>query len=148
HRLKQRRVTGHRPLLPAEQPGDQLPLTVGRMLGGHDTTEAQPPHHLADLNRRDIARGVSDPAAVRWIERDPLRAHQRLALGDVRDRFVDQLERPGPYPPTRTLTQHKAAIALAHTASKPSQPRTGVKAPASRGQHADNLPARGTRPIA
>src|SRR5208283_1297462 len=118
HRLKQRRVACHRPVLPAEKPCDQLPLAVARMLGGHDTTEAQPPHHLANPNRREIARGVSDPAAVRWIERDPLRAHQRLALDDVRDRLVDQLERPGPDPPTRTLTQHKAAIALAHTASK------------------------------
>ena len=114
---QRRSVRRHRPLLPAQQARNELPLTVVRVLRGHDAADAAAAHYLADADRRHIARGVAQPAAHRGIKREPLRAHEHLTIHDPRDGLLDELERPRPDPPTRALTQHKASIALAHTAS-------------------------------
>jgi hypothetical protein len=74
--------------------------------------ESQPPHHLADADRRQVGRRVVDPRPVGGIERDPLGADEGLALADLRRVLLDKLERLGTDAPGRPLAQQELAVSL------------------------------------
>jgi hypothetical protein len=59
---------------------------------GDDAAYRQRPHHLTDLDRRDIGTGRAHPAAHGGIDRDVSRLDDELVFGWLGNRRRDQLE--------------------------------------------------------
>ena len=108
--LERRRVGGDEVLGPADQPLGQLPLLVLGALRLDHAAEPQAPHRLPDRHRRQVAGHVVDPGPVGGVEGDPLGADERLAVPDLRQLLLDQLEGVGVDPPAGALTQRETTI--------------------------------------
>jgi hypothetical protein len=97
-------------LLPADQALHELPLLVAGVPGLDHPAHAEAAHRLADRDRRQVARHVVDPGPVGGVQRDPLGADERLALADLRELDLLELEGLGADPPRRALAQSEATI--------------------------------------
>src|SRR5665648_676679 len=86
---------------------------------------AEPAHDLADAHRREVGRRVVDPGAVGRVERDPLGAHERLAVADRGYLVLDELEGLGPDAVARSLAQEKATVGLGHDPTLQATRRSG-----------------------
>ena len=78
-------------VLPAEEPLDQLAGLEGGVAGLDHLADGERAHHLANLHRGEV--GVpGHPAALGGVDREVEVAHQRLALGRLRRRGLDEAE--------------------------------------------------------
>jgi hypothetical protein len=79
--------------------------------GGDDPADPAGPHHLAHLDRGQVALGLGQPGAHGGVDADPVDLDQRLTLGQLRQRNTflqghivlrEQAHRPA--------AQHDAAV--------------------------------------
>lgn len=113
-RIDERRVRDHRVLLPAEEALHLLSDGVGRTVGRDHLAERGGAHDLADPDRRQVGRGVVDPHAVRRVERDPIDAHQRLAVAEVGDRLFGHFESAGADTAGGTFAKQETTVSSGH----------------------------------
>ena len=128
-----RRLVGSdEPLLPADEPLDELALLVRGMVGGDHAADPGGADDLADRDRRQVGRRVVEPGPVGRVDRDVLGPDQRLALADLGDRLGDELERVGIDALLRALAKQVAAVALGHRSSSGGVSRPRLSGPRRR----------------
>jgi hypothetical protein len=98
----------------AGQGGDHIARLEARPAAFLDHAQGQAAHDAAQRHRRQIALGVVHPGAVGRVERQIDGADQRLALGEVGDRGLDQLEVGVGDEAAGPLAQHPLAVHASH----------------------------------
>ncbi len=79
-------------LLPARQPVGRLADRELLALRRDDHPDRGAAHRLADLDRREVALAPVEPRAHGRVDAHVLHLEQRLAVGDLGDRCLDELE--------------------------------------------------------
>ena len=141
-RQQRHRVRRDRVLLPADETLHGLADRIVRIVRRDDLAEPGRAHDLADADRRQVRRRVVDPRAVRRVERDPVDAHERLAVPDLGHRLLAELEGVRADAPGGALAEEEAAVSIGHERTVPDV----VRQPA--GPAPEPLAARGPEPAA
>src|SRR5439155_7187759 len=101
----------HGVLLPAEEPRHEAADRKGLVIRLDDLADGGAAHHLAEPDRRDVARAVLHPAAHRGVEREEEVLHEDLTVSRRRSGLVAELEVRGAYHAYRTFGEPPLAIA-------------------------------------
>ena len=118
-RQQRHRVRGDRVLLPADETLHGLADRIVRILRRDDLAEPARAHDLTDADRRQVRRRVVDPRAVRRVERDPVDAHERLAVPDLGHRLLAELEGVRADASGGALAEEEAAVSIGHERTVP-----------------------------